>query len=218
MSSDSSKDGQQDIIQKMTALRQVVGTEPKEYDLINLLQRCRGDVALAVDTFFEGGGVHATPSNSPASAQQPTTGVPVARPTEQQQQPALVQVACPDGMRAGEQINVTTPTGVVRVTIPEGIEPGKQFLVRAPSEPPPPTAYAQPVNAHASYPGQAQLPQHQHQRAQSSAAYPQQQPQVIHVVGSPYYGGYGYGYGYDPFLGMGMGMLGGMMIADAMWW
>lgn len=214
---------QQDIIQKMTALRAVVGTEPKEYDLINLIQRCNGDVALAADTFFQGG-IHSEPA-APAAGPQPTTGVPVARPMEdqaRQQQQNLVQVACPDGVRSGDQINVTTPTGVVRVTIPDGIAPGQQFLVRAPSQPPPPTAYAQPVGAPgggapAQYPGQAQLPQ----QTQPNVVYQQQQPQVVHVVGSPYYGGYGYGgygYGYDPFLGMGMGMLGGMMIADAMWW
>ena len=69
--------------------------------------------------------------------------------------------------------------------------------------------------------------------------YVRQPPQVVHVVDSPYgpYGGYyhrtsggypyAYGsfgryygprYGYDPVVGMGVGFLGGMLVADALFW
>ena len=60
------------------------------------------------------------------------------------------------------------------------------------------------------YPGQQLLPQ------QQPMVYQQPRPQVHVVHAAPYYGGYGYG--YDPFLAGTMGFMGGMLIADAMFW
>jgi len=162
------------MVEKMSELRQILGDEPKEFDLLQLLQRCNGDVNATADVFFSG-------SIPPAQVATPVQTAP----------PSLVQVTCPDGHGPGDHINVSTPAGLVRATIPNGVGPGANFLV------PLPTCGARPV----------------------------QQPQIIHVVGSPFgvpygrpYGCYGRPYGYDPVLGFGAGMLGGMLIADALFW
>ena len=149
--------------------------------------------------------------------------MPVAAPVQQPQAP-MVQVTCPPGISAGMDLQVQTEAGLMRVKVPAGIEAGGTFLMRLPAAAPagapvqgrpmqPPMPYQQPLPpqqpAYAGYPGQPQQPR--------QVVVQQQAPQTVHVVhASPYYGG-GY-YGYDPFFSGTMGLMGGMLIADAMFW
>ena len=189
------------LVADLSALRLIVGTEPKEQDLVNLLHRCKGDVNAAANVFFDGGA-------------NVVDGMPIAQPS--QQQTSVVSVTCPAGVTEGSEIQVQTEAGLMRVTVPKGVTPGTAFLIRLPSQVSLPNAgVAQPVGgggqAAAGYPGQGMQP---------NVQYHQQQPQVVVVQGAPYgygYGGYGYG-GMGPGMGMGMGFLGGMLIADAMYW
>ena len=182
-----------------------------------LLERSGGDVNAAVNAFFDGGApVTGTPAAMPVAQPVSRPAMPVAQPVAQPPPGNVVQVVCPAGVRAGESLQVSTESGLLRVTVPDGIVEGAAFLVRCP--PAGAGSFNAPHRGHAQqqqqqyhgYPGQAQQPQ----------IVVQQQPQTVHVVhSSPYYGGYGYGYGYgDPFLAGSMGFLGGMLIADAMFW
>ena len=208
----SSADGVQ--LEKLTSLRAIVGEEAREQDLIALLARHNGDVEAAANTFFD----HGIDGTAPAAA-APVQGTPpiVARPVAPSQAPApvapaaaaqnqdLVHVVCPAGSRAGDSIQVETPSGAVRVQVPSGISAGDAFLVRVPN-------LAQNPVAHVAQ-ASAQI---------RAAGY--QQPNVV-VVQSPrgVYGrpyrrcGYGYGYRYGRYDGVavGAGVLGGLLIADA---
>ena len=206
------------MIDELNTLRKLVGNEPREIDLVHLLERHRGDVNAAANEFFDGG---APRPGQPVAQRMPVAQqLPIAQPVPQQQlpvaQPApsndLISVSCPAGVSVGDEIQVSTPAGLMlRVKIPAGVSPGTSFLVRTPPSSPA-VAVAQPLGGGApssGYPGQAQT------MAQPPPM-PPPPPQTIIVHSSPYYGGYGYG--YDPFLGVGMGMLGGVLIADALWW
>ena len=119
----------------------------------------------------------------------------VARAADQ----ALYQVVTPQGMRPGQQLQVHTPSGIMRVTIPEGVAAGQVFLVRCPPQ------------AGPGYPG-----------LQQPSVVVQQRP-AVHVVHShPYYGrpyGYRRGSRYcNDGVGVGVGLLGGLLIADALFW
>jgi len=118
------------------------------------------------------------------------------------------------------ELQVNAPSGAMRVTVPAGLKEGDVFLVRQPAgQHSIPTArhvasasssraYAQ--NYSGAYPGASSQP---------NVVVVQQQPPMVYP--RPYYGGYpgyGYGYGYDPLLMGGMGFMGGMLLADAMWW
>ena len=236
----------------LIALRKVVGTEPREIDLINLLAHANNDVNVAANNFFEGG----LPSGPPlVGGPAPIHGRPIAAGTHPPPA-AMVQVTCPPNRSAGDDLQVQTEQGLMRVKVPTGVAPGATFLMRMPTSggappghpmQPMPPHYAPPPNHHQQhaalpgqqqqpqygypgqpqqpqygYPGQPQQPQYGYpgQQQQPNVIYQQQQrPQTVHVVHSSPYGGYGgYGYGYDPFFAGTMGLMGGMLIADAMWY
>ena len=197
----------------MTTLRELLGPDPREGDLLELLQRSNMDVNAAADSFFSAGG-HAggVPVARPVSKPQATVAAPPPPPPLD-----LFQVECPAGKYAGDEITVSTPSGRrCRVTVPNGASPRTTFLVRLPAD------------------GASSLANGASSSRLSNVVYVQQQPQVFHVVDSPYgpyggyygpdyaYGSYGryYGprYGYDPVVGMGVGFLGGMLVADALFW
>jgi hypothetical protein len=150
---------------------------------------------------------------TPVSA-YPGSSVPVARPVgggSSSAQPAdsqnLITVKVPQGSRGGETLQVNTPSGqTCHTRVPDGLKPGDTFLMRVPP---------------------------------AGTACPAQRDRVVYVdrpaVGGGYYGsgggyygggyyggGYGYGRGYygrgDPYLYGGAGLLGGLLIADALWW
>ena len=180
---------QRSLVQELSSLRAVVGPEAKEGDLLRLHEAHNGDVQRAVAEFFDGPQDHAAP---------PTA---VARPAD----PELCQVITPQGMRPGQQLQVHTPSGMMRVTIPEGAAEGQVFLVRCPP---------QAAQAGAGYPGLQHQP----------SVVVQQRP-VVHVVRSnPYCGPRPYGYrrgsryGCNDGVGAGVGLLGGLLIADALFW
>ena len=178
-----------DLVQELSSLRSVVGPDADEGKLLQLLEKHNGNVHIAITEFFDG------PQAFPST---------VARPAHQE----LVQVVTPHGMWPGQQMQVQTPSGTMMVTIPEGVTGGQTFLVRCP-----PVAQAQVAQGGAGYPGLPHQP----------VVVVQRRP-VVHVVHSrPYYGPYGpYGYGYRPRygycdgVGVGVGVLGGLLIADAM--
>lgn len=209
------------LTEALTSLRKIVGNEPKEQDLIALLQRCNMDANAAANAYFDGG--VAGPDPFPSMIQ----GVPVAEPV--QAPSPVVAVTCPPGVGAGDDLQVQTEAGLLKVQVPAGVTAGAQFLVRLPggARPPAAPAIAAP-GFQGCYSGAMQPPQQPQQQGAYGGAYPgaaqmpprvmvQQQPAVHVVHASPYYGGYGYGYG-DPFLAGTMGFMGGMLIADAMFW
>jgi len=182
-----------DRLQPLIQLRALVGDDVKELELHQLLERHGGDVNAAANAYFDGGA-------------PPIEGTPVAQPPPT----GLMQVTCPDGLGAGAELQVDTPAGKMRVTVPQGVAPGGTFLMRIPQ-----TAAPAALPRQQGYPGQQMLP------PMGMGQYWQRHPQqpAVHMVHSrPYYGGYYGGYGYDPFLAGGMGFLGGMLIADAMFW
>jgi len=171
----------------MTALRELLGPDPPEGVLLELLQRSNMDVNAAADTYFLGGHAEGVPVARPVSKPQATVAAPPPPPPLD-----LFQVQCPAGKYVGDEITVSTPSG-------------RRCCSR---------------------------------HRLSNVVYVRQPPQVVHVVDSPYgpYGGYyfrsggypyAYGsfgryygprYGYDPVVGMGVGFLGGMLVADALFW
>jgi hypothetical protein len=201
----------------MTALRELLGPDPREGDLLELLQRSNMDVNAAADTYFLGGHAEGVPVARPVSKPQATVAAPPPPPPLD-----LFQVQCPAGKYAGDEITVSTPSGRrCRVTVPNGVAPGTTFLVRLPAD------------------GASSIANGASSSRLSNVVYVRQPPQVVHVVDSPYgpYGGYyhrtsggypyAYGsfgryygprYGYDPVVGMGVGFLGGMLVADALFW
>ena len=211
----------------LRALRALIGNEPREQDLLNLLERCGGDVNTAANAFFDGGVNAAPPQQQAPPGYNPNDPAVDGRPVAQPIPGDVVAVECPQGVVGGMDIQVQTHAGLMKVTVPQGVQPGATFLVRIPAgaqgasqpplqqpqpafmhQPPPQYQQYQPQYQQQGYPGQSQQPQVIYQQAP--------QPQTIVVHSSPYYGGYGYG--PDPFLYGGMGFLGGMMIADAMWY
>lgn len=186
----------------LSSLRELVGPTPPTLVLETLLMHHRGDISAAANAYFDGGATH----NSTAGT---LDGVPpVARPVPAAAAPpseqGLVTVTVPTGLAGGDEIHVQTAAGVMGARVPAGLKPGDTFLMRTtPPEGRAPVAQARPVGAPSAYPGL----HHQPQVAM------QQQP-VVHVVHSqPYYGG-GYGYGG----GMLMPFVGGMLMADLLWW
>eukprot|EP00320_Phaeocystis_rex_P014703 CAMPEP_0119077074 /NCGR_PEP_ID=MMETSP1178-20130426/92235_1 /TAXON_ID=33656 /ORGANISM="unid sp, Strain CCMP2000" /LENGTH=185 /DNA_ID=CAMNT_0007059409 /DNA_START=40 /DNA_END=597 /DNA_ORIENTATION=- len=178
-----------DLIKELSSMRAVVGPDADEGELLRLLEKHHGNVQLAITEFYDG-----------PQAQAPAR----ARPWANQE---LVQVVAPLGTCPGQQMHVQTHLGMLRVTIPEGVTGGQTFLVRCP-----PVA-AQPG---VGYPGL------QHQPVVVVHRRP---PPVVYS--RPYYGPcgpypYGYRYRYGPrwgyydSVGVGVGVLGGLLIADAM--
>ena len=201
----------------MRALRAIVGPEPKEQQLVDLLRRYPS-VNQAANAFFDG-----SAKGGRDAVNNTVDGTPVATPVvppPQSDSPSLVSVVAPPGVTEGSEIQVQTHAGMMKVVVPRGVESGTQFLVRLPMQVPLPVA--QPVqnvaaagSSSASYPHGMSYPGHQQQ---PNVIYQQQQPpQVVVVQSSPYVYGYG-GYGYDPFLGGMLGFAGGMLIADAMFY
>ncbi len=182
-------------------LRGVVGDGPPDLILETLLARHKNDVEASANAFFD------QSASGPAPPPQQES-IPVARRMDGAQPPPsdLVSVAIPPGIRGGELLQVQTANGLMHVRVPQGLHEGQTFLMR--TTPPPgqaaPVARAVPSNhGQSSYPGLEHQPQ----------VIIQQPPPVI-VHASPYYhGGY-----YDPFFPMAGGLLGGMLIADALWW
>lgn len=205
-------------VANMSALRAIVGPEPKEQDLVDLLRKYPS-VNQAANAFFDG-----SAKGGLAQGTNVIDGMPISPPPPPSQDASsttnMVSVTCPAGVAEGSEIQVQTQQGMMRVTVPKGVTAGTQFLVRLPTHVPLPVA--QPVyggaypagpssNHYQPYPGQQMMmPQQQH------VAYAQQ-PNVVVVQSAPYMYG-GYGYGYDPFLGGMMGFAGGMLIADAMFY
>ena len=183
--------GQRNLVAELSTLRSIVGSDAKEGDLLNLLERHQGNVQAAVSEFFDG------PAAPPTAVARPADTPP---PADEQ----IVQVVCPAGAGPGVMLQVQTHAGAMHVTIPQGVGPGQTFLVRCP-----PSAQA---------PG-AQVPGYPGLQNQPTVVVARRQP-AVHVVHSrPYYGPYPYrGYYGGTALGVGAGLLGGMLIADAMFW
>ena len=131
-----------------------------------------------------------------------------AQPAQSTQSPAegnLFHVTVPAGSAAGATIHVQTPAGLMQVQVPVGLTGGDSFLMRLPPPSAIPVAPAVPA-----YPGAANQPR-------VNIVHRQPPPIIVHARPygpRPYYGGY---YG-DPFLAGGMGLLGGMLVADALFW
>jgi len=179
-----------------------VGPEPSNETLTVLLERHNFDVAAAANAYFDG-----ARGRGPAAG-EPIDGTPVP-------EAGLFEVTVPEGMAAGQELRVETDNGPMRVVIPAGLVARGVFLVRPPARRAQQATIpqARPVGGRpqVAYPGQAAYPGLNHQ---PGVALRQQQP--VYVRPCPRYGGY-YG-GYDPFLASGMGLLGGMLIADALFW
>jgi hypothetical protein len=161
-----------------------------------MLSRHGSDVAAATDEWF--------------GAQDPRpTPIAIATPVHASPPPPVsnhLSVTVPAGWTGGAQIQVQAPDGRLLVAqVPEGLSGGDQFLVQMP---PPGVAPAQAVGA--SQEGQPRRTVVHHHYHQSP-----------HYVGvAPYYGGchagpYPY---YDPVLPAAAGFLGGMLVADALFW
>ena len=182
---------QRNIVQELAILRSILGPDAREGDLLLLLERHQGNVEACVAEHFDG------PSAPPTAVARLADTPPPANDQ-------LVQVLVPAGAGPGVVMQVETPTGAVHVTVPPGVRSGTTFLVRCPP--------AQAQVSRATVPGYPGL--------QSQPTVVVQRQPAVHIVRSrPYY--YGYGgrpYGYDPYLGVGVGFLGGMLIADAMFW
>ena len=97
-------------------LRGVLGDEPKEQDLIDILRKANFDVNASLDMYFGGDSVA-------------PTATPIAQPVPP---PDVVQVTVPNGVSAGQEIHVQTAAGLMGVRVPEGATPGSAFLVRLP--------------------------------------------------------------------------------------
>jgi len=181
--------GVQDTTAKLTLLRGVTGPEAREGDLLALLERHGGDVNAAINTYLDAG-VHGAP--------QPPPGYAASSSAPAQ---ALLQVTCPAGVRAGEEIQVSAPAGLMRVVVPQGVAPGQTFLMRCPGQ----TAQQQ-------------------QQQQPSVVVVRQSPRCVVArpygcYGGGYYGGcYRRGYYGDPYVGAGVGLLGGLLVANALFW
>ena len=124
-----------------------------------------------------------------------------------------MRVTVPAGSRGGDELQVETASGPMRVTIPPSLTPGDAFLVR----PPPTNSQSIPV---ARPIGRARSKRARLGHQPNVTYVQQQQPIYVQrppVYHSPRYYNRGYGYG-DPLLAGGMGFLGGMLIADALFW
>ena len=65
-----------------------------------------------------------TPPPEPAAPPQPVAPPPAAAPT-------ILTITVPDGVMAGQQIQIKAPTGqLVNVKVPEGCGPGSQFKIQ----------------------------------------------------------------------------------------
>ena len=69
------------ITEALTKLRKIVGDEPKEAELLGLLQRCGGDANAAANAYFDGGVGAGDPFPSGNDA---VPGMPVAEPLRPQ--------------------------------------------------------------------------------------------------------------------------------------
>ncbi|MDP7665804.1 MAG: hypothetical protein QGF98_03680, partial [Candidatus Poseidoniia archaeon] len=64
---------------------------------------------------------------STAAVPQPQAPPPAAAPAA----PMILTVTVPDGVMAGQQIQIKAPTGqLVNVKVPEGCGPGSQFKIQ----------------------------------------------------------------------------------------
>jgi len=177
--------------ERAAQLRAVLGAEPTEATLYELLAHNQDDVERCVNAYFD-------PQAPAAQSQTAQT------PTSEQQ---LFQVTVPAGSVEGSTIHVQTPSGLMQVQVPAGLSSGDNFLLRLPPSSTLPVGSAVPA---AAYPGASHQPR---------VNVVHRQPVVVHA--HPYGRRYGYGYGYrygDPFLYGGVGMLGGMLVADALFW
>lgn len=176
---------------QLRQLREVIGPGPSDSELRNVLSRHR-DVAAATDAWFGA----QEPPRQPAIV----TATPVLAPPRP---PAAdhVSVTVPAGLAGGAQIQVQAPDGRRLIAqVPPGLRSGDQFLVRVPL---PGAAPARAVRASQGGQPQQTVVYHHHRG-----------PQYIGAV--PYYG-YSQPY-YDPVLPAAAGFLGGLLIADALFW
>lgn len=163
----SSNEGER-LRKGVTDLRYVLGDEPKEQELIDVLRKANYDTNAALDIYFGGEGGGAAPTATPIAQ-------PVAPP------PDVVQVTVPEGVRTGQEIQVQTSAGLMRVTVPEGATPGSAFLVRLP-----PPQRQQPMQYQQQQPMQYQQPYQQYPGQQPMQyQQQQQQPNVVVVNSSP---------------------------------
>jgi len=67
----------------------------------------------------------------PSTAAVPETAPPAATPPPPAATPTILTVTVPDGVMAGQQIQIKAPTGqLVNVKVPEGCGPGSQFKIQ----------------------------------------------------------------------------------------
>merc|ERR1711920_597673 len=142
------------------------------------------------------GSVHAAVNAHFGGAPSPATAAPAAAAQD------LVRVLVPEGCQGGSPLRVQTDRGLMQVNVPAGLSPGNEFLLRIPRP------REQPAGHIPNYPGAAMAP--------TVSVYHVAPPPII-VHSHPYahpYRGY-----YDPiFPGAAVGMLGGLLIADALFW
>ena len=89
----------------------------------------RGTAMPAIPSPSTAGGTATRTCGTPAVA----TSMPVAQPVPAQ----MLQVVCPDGVAAGQSIQVQGPSGMMMATVPSGVAPGQVFAVAMPAAPPP---------------------------------------------------------------------------------
>mmetsp|Transcript_14136 Transcript_14136/g.43229 ORF Transcript_14136/g.43229 Transcript_14136/m.43229 type:complete len:178 (-) Transcript_14136:432-965(-) len=177
----------------MQQLREVVGPGPSDAELREILAAHKGNVAAATDAWF---GTH-DPAPVPVATPVPPPAA-VLPPLEH------LSVTVPPGLAGGAQLQVRTPDGrLMSVQVPDGLREGQQFLMRVPPAQPAQGVLVQ----HGSHPHPQQPMVHHHHH--------HSQPNIVYASPYPYYPApYPY---YDPFLPA-AGFLGGMLVADALFW
>jgi len=115
-------------------------------------------------------------------------------------------VRVPEGCQAGSLVRVQTLRGLMQVNVPAGLAPGNEFLLRLPT-PHLPTNRPPPGVSMPNYPGANMAPN----TVVHHAAPP---PIIVHSHPYAYpYRGY-----YDPFPAAAVGLLGGLLVADVLFW
>jgi SNF2 family DNA or RNA helicase len=105
----------------------------------------------------------------PQPPQPPPPPQPAVRP---------MQITLPDGVVAGQQVQVVTPVGRMVIVVPPGAVPGSQLVVNVPNAPPPPQPASSATGAASGAGGGSS-------RARAGAA-PQRRLHQFHVLLTSY--------------------------------